>query len=514
MQYDVVIPTTGRACLTAMLASLSHASGPLPERVVIVDDRKTGMDLEMPENLGSLASRIIVLKSHARGPAEARNTGWQSCSSEWVSFLDDDIILTPQWREHLYHDVICLDDGVGASVGNIHVPLPDHRKHTDWERNVAGLAHAQWATADMTYRRTALIESGGFDPRFPYAYREDADLALRVVDAEWQISQGKRQILHPVRPAGRWISVSLQKGNASNALMRHTHGAGWRQRCNAGPGRLLQHSLATAALLFAALAPKRWLRVASTAIWCSSTASFIYRRLHGGLIDRREVITIALTSAVIPPLAVGHRLKGELAVRTKLKRRPARRAILFDRDGTLVVDVPYNGSPEAVQLVDGAREAVRLARRAGFALGVVTNQSGVGRGMISRTDVVAVNKKIDRLIGPFDHWAVCPHTPETGCTCRKPNPGLILQASRALGIPPSQCTVIGDIGSDIQAATVAGAQSILVPAPVTLPEEIAAAPNVASTLFEAVRQTISQQTIYKRTMNGRETATEKDASCQ
>ncbi|MFF1796551.1 D-glycero-alpha-D-manno-heptose-1,7-bisphosphate 7-phosphatase [Kitasatospora sp. NPDC058263] len=164
-----------------------------------------------------------------------------------------------------------------------------------------------------------------------------------------------------------------------------------------------------------------------------------------------------------------------------------RAAVLFDRDGTLVHDVPYNGDPGAVRLVTGATAAVAALRSAGIRVGVVSNQSGVARGLLTREQVDAVNRRIERLLGPVDVWAVCPHGPEDGCRCRKPAPGLVLAACRELGVPPRRTVVIGDIGSDGAAAEAAGAFPVLVPNPVTRAEETAAARNVASDLGAAVR---------------------------
>ncbi|WP_435860864.1 D-glycero-alpha-D-manno-heptose-1,7-bisphosphate 7-phosphatase [Streptomyces spiralis] len=167
------------------------------------------------------------------------------------------------------------------------------------------------------------------------------------------------------------------------------------------------------------------------------------------------------------------------------------RAVLFDRDGTLVEDVPYNGDPERVRPVEGAREAVRLLRAGGIGTGVVTNQSGVARGLITPTDVRRVDERVDELLGPFDAWAVCPHGPGDGCRCRKPEPGLILWAARRLGTPPDAVVVIGDIGADMEAARRAGAHGILVPTPVTRPQETAAADHVAPDLLTAARAVLN-----------------------
>jgi histidinol-phosphate phosphatase family protein len=162
------------------------------------------------------------------------------------------------------------------------------------------------------------------------------------------------------------------------------------------------------------------------------------------------------------------------------------RAVLLDRDGTLVVDVPYNGDPGRVAPVDGAADAVAALRDAGLALAVVTNQSGIGRGMITARQVDAVNARIDRLIGPLGPWVVCPHAPDAGCECRKPKPGLVVRAAALLGVPPAACVVVGDRAADVGAAAAAGARSILVPSPATGDADRAAAPVVADSLRGAV----------------------------
>jgi histidinol-phosphate phosphatase family protein len=161
-------------------------------------------------------------------------------------------------------------------------------------------------------------------------------------------------------------------------------------------------------------------------------------------------------------------------------------AVLFDRDGTLVHDVPYNADPAQVRPVEGARRAVERLRAAGLKIGLVTNQSGIARGLLTADDVRAVNDELQRRIGGFDAVAFCPHGPGDGCACRKPAPGLVLEAATALGVPVESTVVIGDIGADVGAAAAAGARSILVPTPVTRPEEVRAAPVVAADLDAAV----------------------------
>jgi histidinol-phosphate phosphatase family protein len=134
--------------------------------------------------------------------------------------------------------------------------------------------------------------------------------------------------------------------------------------------------------------------------------------------------------------------------------------VLFDRDGTIVVDVPYNGDPALVQPVAGAKVALDRLRAAGLRVGVLTNQSGVGRGIISDAQMRAVNARVEELLGPFDGWFICPHAPDEDCECRKPKPKLIFDAARAWGIDPRQIVVVGDKESDMETARNAGAYGI------------------------------------------------------
>lgn len=161
-------------------------------------------------------------------------------------------------------------------------------------------------------------------------------------------------------------------------------------------------------------------------------------------------------------------------------------AVLFDRDGTLVHDVPYNGDPRRVRPVDGAHGALERLRGAGVHVGLISNQSGIARGLLEPEDVERVHERLLELLGPLEPVLYCPHGPEDDCGCRKPAPGMVLDAARRLGVAPQDVAVVGDIGTDVEAARRAGAHPILVPTPATLPAEVAAAPVVAADLTAAV----------------------------
>jgi histidinol-phosphate phosphatase family protein len=466
-RVDVVIPTVGRESLARRLEAHAPQADRLGD-VIVVDDRG-GAATPLP--IRAAPARLRVVCAEGRGPAAARNAGWRAASGDWIAFLDDDVVPPSEWAERLLGDLAGCGPSAGASQGRIIVPLPTDRRPTDWERNVAGLAAAHFATADMAYRRAALAATGGFDERFPRAYREDADLALRVIDAGWAVTRGERAVEHPVGQGRRFGSLRRQAGNFDDALMR----------------LLARHLLTVAAgagAVAALTSGRRRLAAALGVGWLALTADFARTRIAPGPRTADEAVDMLVTSAAIPPLAIYHRLRGELRWRSATRHRVE--AVLFDRDGTLVEDVPYNGDPERVRLRPGAKEAVARLRDAGVPFAVVSNQSGIGRGLITAEQVAAVNRRIEELLGPIPVWAVCPHAPGERCDCRKPAPGLVLEAARRLRVAPERCAVIGDIGADVEAARAAGARAVLVPTPVTRAEEVAAAPEVARSLTDAV----------------------------
>jgi histidinol-phosphate phosphatase family protein len=496
MTVDVVVPTVGRDSLPRLLSALGEQVGPRPGRVLVVDDRRDrSRALAVP-------GWVEVVPGRAAGPAAARNLGWRRATAAWVAFLDDDVVPPAGWLADLARDLDGLPGEVAASQGRVRVPLPEGRRPTDRERNVRGLETARWATADMAYRRDVLSRVGGFDERFPRAYREDADLGLRVVRAGYRIVVGERVVSHPVRPAGWAVSLRLQAGNADDVLMRGLHGRGWREAAGVPRGRRGRHLVVTGLGLVAlggVLSARRrgawrWGAGAAGLGWLAGTVELALARIRPGPRTPGEVGAMVATSVLMPPVATWHWLAGWvrlpwlLADRSRAPRpsRGAPAAVLFDRDGTLVADVPYNGDPERVVVMPGAREAVARLRGAGVAMAVVSNQSGVGRGVLRVDQVEAVNRRVEELLGPLGPWMVCLHGPGDGCRCRKPGPGLIEAAAGALGVDARDCVVIGDIGADVEAARAAGARAVLVPTAVTRQEEVAAAPEVAPDLVAAV----------------------------
>jgi HAD superfamily hydrolase (TIGR01662 family) len=505
--YAVVIPTIGRPGLAELVANVD--GDPAPTCIVVVDDRRhAAAELDLPET----SAPLTVVHTHGRGPAAARNTGWHAADAEWIAFLDDDVTVSRDWCRRLMRDLSDLPDQVAASQASLYVPPPSGRRPTDVERRTLALGGALWITADMAYRRAALVAAGGFDERFTHAFREDSDLALRTVRLGYAIAGGERVTTHPLASPTNWrSSLKVQAGNADNALLRAKYGRRWRSLIGATRGRTGRHLITAAAatMALAALASRRaavparrrWARIAAVSGlgWAGLTAEFAIGRILAGPRTAREITTMVTTSALIPPLAVAHRLRGE--VRARRGGRDGRpfsgkpRAVLFDRDGTLIKDVPYLADPRRVRPMPGARRTLDQLRRQGVAVGVVSNQSGVARGLINFDELAKVNARVESLLGPFDTWQICPHALDAGCGCRKPEPGLVAAAASELGVAPHECLMIGDIGSDVDAALAAGARAVLVPGRHTKVAEIDHAHLVAAVapnLRTAVRRHVGR----------------------
>ena len=316
--FDIVIPTIGRPSLAPLLDSLAAQVDTLPGQIVLVDDRRQ-VRSSLPGIDDALASRIRVVRGAAAGPAAARNAGWRSSHAAWVAFLDDDVEPTARWGAALRDDLASLPDDVVGSQGRIRVPHPPDRAPTDWERNVAGLENARWTTADMAYRRSALERVGGFDERFPRAYREDADIGLRLAGAGYRIVMGRREAVHRVRPADAWISVRLQAGNADDPVMRRLHGPGWRDAAGVSRGRRPLHvsivALCITAIVTALLGQRR-VALAAAAGWFAGMAELAISRIAPGPRTAREVMTMIATSVALPWAATYHFIRGLLRART------------------------------------------------------------------------------------------------------------------------------------------------------------------------------------------------------
>jgi histidinol-phosphate phosphatase family protein len=143
-----------------------------------------------------------------------------------------------------------------------------------------------------------------------------------------------------------------------------------------------------------------------------------------------------------------------------------RRAVFLDRDDTLCKDVPYCSRPEDLHLLPGAGEAVGRLNKAGLAVVIVTNQSGVGRGWLTEDTLHIIHEKmrtdLASLDAAVDGIYYCPHKPEDGCVCRKPRPELVRRAAREMNIDLRDSYTVGDRLMDMQLARNSGTRAVLV----------------------------------------------------
>jgi D,D-heptose 1,7-bisphosphate phosphatase len=151
----------------------------------------------------------------------------------------------------------------------------------------------------------------------------------------------------------------------------------------------------------------------------------------------------------------------------------AMRAVFLDKDGTLVENIPYNADPARVVLCAGVPEGLLLLQRCGYALIVISNQPGIAKGYFSEQDLYQLERCLVRLLREHGvdlrGFYYCPHDPSgtvqryaTLCTCRKPMPGLLLQAAHEHGIDCSASWMVGDILNDIEAGRRAGCKTVLI----------------------------------------------------
>ena len=311
-RVSVVVPTYGRpALLSRCLEALAAQTLPREDyEVIVVSD---GPDASARACLDGSAWAIRHLALPRRsGPAAARNAGWRAASSTIAAFTDDDTVPHPDW---LAEGLAALGVGHDAVTGRVVMPLP--RLPTDYERDAARLAEAEFVTANCFVKVEMLEAVGGFDERFKLAWREDSDLHFALLARGAVVGRAPRAlVVHPVRAAPWGVSLTQQRKVSFDALLYKKHRRLYRERIRRAP-RLdyyavvatLLVSVAALALGFTAAA------VGAGAAWLALTVRLAQRRLAGTRRDWRGVGEMLATSAAIPLLAVFWRAVGAVRYR-------------------------------------------------------------------------------------------------------------------------------------------------------------------------------------------------------
>jgi GT2 family glycosyltransferase len=280
-KVSVVVPTCGRPeLLSRCLQALEHQSLPRDQYEVIVSEDQ-----------------------RREGPATARNRGWRRAAAPIVAFTDDDCVPDRDW---LRRGLDAFAEGADAVCGRIVMPVGE--RPTDYERDAQGLERAEFVTANCFVRKSMLQRLGGFDERFRLAWREDSDLHFALLARGARILREPRAIvLHPVRPASWCVSLRQQRKVMFDALLFKKYPRLYRERIRATPR--WDYYVIAASLLAAPFWPPAVL------VWLAFTAAFCWRRLRGTSWAPLHVLEMALTSIVIPPVAVFWRLVGALRFR-------------------------------------------------------------------------------------------------------------------------------------------------------------------------------------------------------
>jgi GT2 family glycosyltransferase len=319
LAVSVVIPTMGRPRLLqrCLLALLNQDFDRARYEIIIANDRPDRGTRTVVEHLQRLYRDGPVLRYLAvddgTGPAHARNAGWRIAQGGVIAFTDDDTIADPGWLANGLHTLAC--HAAAAVSGQVIVPLA--AAPTDYERDAAGLASAEFVTANCFVRYDVLEAIGGFDERFRAAWREDSDLQFTLIERGLPLIRAAQAIVvHPVRAAGFAVSLRQQRKVQFDALLYKKHPQLYRQRIRARP-RWDYYAIvaALAAAVFAALAGAYAAALVALTAWLLATVLFAIARLRGTRRDARHVIEMLLTSAAIPPLALFWRLVGSVRFR-------------------------------------------------------------------------------------------------------------------------------------------------------------------------------------------------------
>lgn len=317
-RVSIVVPTYRRPhlldrCLTALCR---QDVGAHAYEIVVADDgndartRRLVARRARETHGGPMIRYVAVTDRH--GPAAARNAGWNAARAEVIAFTDDDCIPDPGW---LRAGLAALNGGIAAVWGRIVVPLPPDP--TDYERDAAGLQSAGFVTANCFCRRATLVDIGGLDENFTAAWREDSDLYFTLLEHGHAVAAADQAVVvHPVRPAPWGASVRQQRKILFDALLYKKHRALYRRLIRKRPPwRYYAILMGLIGLLVGVIADRPGVAAIGGLVWLILTLHFCWARLRNTSRRPLHVLEMALTSILIPPLAVFWRVVGALRFR-------------------------------------------------------------------------------------------------------------------------------------------------------------------------------------------------------
>ncbi|PRY54604.1 GT2 family glycosyltransferase [Arcticibacter pallidicorallinus] len=309
---SVVIPTYKRTellmrCLQALTdQTLEEANY---EVIVVSDgpDMKTREAVQIWKETSGQNVSFHHLEER-KGPAAARNRGWQHAKGRLIAFTDDDCIPDARWLEsfaeaYRYEDQLVLS-------GKVIVPLPE--VPTDFELNTSHLETAEFITANCACSRAVLLQTGGFDERFAQAWREDSDFQFRVIREAIPLRKLDTAIVvHPVRSAQWGVSIYEQRKGMYDALLYKKFPDFYDKRIGSrAPWNYYAMILFFIAGIYGLLAGSAFSVAAGFGCWLLLVAEFSVRRLRNTSRSLKHVSEMLATSALIPFLSVYWQLYG------------------------------------------------------------------------------------------------------------------------------------------------------------------------------------------------------------
>jgi GT2 family glycosyltransferase len=323
VNVSVVVPTCGRPellsrCLAALILQRFDTGR---FEIIVVDDRPSERTRMVVEDWAEHGARrgpqvSYIASPGPHGPAAARNFGWRAARGDIIAFTDDDTVARTTWLEEGMR--VFEDPAVDAVWGRIVMPL--HRTPTDYELDAKGLERAEFVTANCFCRKATLERIGGFDERFRFAWREDADLYFNLLDIDARVEHVPAAVIvHPIRPAKWGVSLSQQKKVLFDALLYKKHPRLYRQKIRArARWDYYVIVLAIMAVIGGLLAGQPAVAAVAALVWLALTGRFCLQRLRPTVKTPEHIGEMIVTSALIPPVAVFWRIVGAFRFRAPL----------------------------------------------------------------------------------------------------------------------------------------------------------------------------------------------------
>jgi glycosyltransferase involved in cell wall biosynthesis len=321
MLISVVVPTYKRPLLLSRcIEALLKQSYQEKFEILIVSDGPDHETKELVQQLSSKCRHALTFYSleEKKGPAAARNVGWQHAVSTLVAFTDDDCIPDQNWLKEIHELYITTALSSVAFTGKTIVPVS--HVPTDYEKNIAHLSGAEFITANCVISKEALQKVGGLDERFTMAWREDSDLQFRLIEQNIPIIKNEKAIVtHPVRQAPWGVSLKEEKKGVYNALLYKKYPILYKQKIQpAPPWNYYFIILSFITFVAGLLKGADVMAVAALIAWVASTGLFIVKRLKGTSKSFRHTSEMIVTSLLIPFLSIYYRIYGAIKFKAPL----------------------------------------------------------------------------------------------------------------------------------------------------------------------------------------------------